>query len=146
MENSERDEIIARHLGEGTSLSEIQKILQEEHDVNLTYMELRLISSGLEVNWSKLDPPEEEKVDVEDVVQEPEATGNGETVVNVSKVVRPGAVVSGDVTFKSGARAEWYLDQLGRLGLNPTHNSGKPSEEELQEFQQELQGVLHNKM
>ena len=71
--------------------------------------------------------------------------GEGKTVVNVSKLVRPGAVMSGDVKFKSGARAEWSLDPIGRLSLNPAGSSGSPTEEDLQDFQIELQKSLQGK-
>ena len=114
-------------------------------------MELRLISSDLEVNWEKVDSanakPKSKIIDP-NASSEDNANGGvgGKTVVTVSKVVRPGAVMSGDVRFKSGATAEWQLDQLGRLGLNPTGNSEKPTEADIQEFQMELQTQLQGKV
>ncbi len=152
MEISQRDILIARLISEGNSLSDIQKILKNEHDIQLTYMELRMISSDLEVSWEKIDAS---KVKEQDKIVDPsKATDHGDlddqstsgTVVSVSKVVRPGAVMSGDVKFKSGATAEWQLDQLGRLGLNPTGDSEKPTEDDIQEFQVELQKSLQGKM
>ena len=38
METTERDQLIGRLLQEGNSLSDVQKVLEEEHDVKLTYM------------------------------------------------------------------------------------------------------------
>ena len=152
MDNNERDQLITRLLGEGHSLSEVQKILQEEYSLQITYMDLRLISSELDVNWEKCDKNQEAKT-VNKVIEKNESTpeadwgsnGESKTIVNVSKVVRPGAVMSGDVRFKSGATAEWQLDPIGRLGLNPTGDSEKPSEEDLQDFQIELQKSLQGK-
>ena len=149
MNNETRDRLIADLLADGKSLSDIQKILKADHDLQLTYMDLRLISSELDVDWKKLEP--EKPKDTMNVIDSnaSDADDGGlpqsGTVVNVSKVVRPGAVVSGDVTFNSGARAEWYLDSLGRLGLNPTGSSEKPTEDDLQKFQLELQKALQGK-
>ena len=142
METTERDQLIGRLLQEGNTLSDVQKVLENEHDVKLTYMELRLISSELEVNWAAFDPPKPappaEEPDVLD------APGTGKTTVTVSKIQRPGAVASGDVTFASGVTAEWHFDAMGRLSLNPT--GGEPTEEDVQDFQAELQTVMQAKM
>ncbi len=151
MENNERNQLIAKLLSEGLSLSDVQKILKDQHQIQMTYMDLRLISTELEVNWKKFDVKKEkesakalENDKASGVGDNTGATGasDGGTVVNVSKLVRPGAAVSGDVKFKSGGTAEWYLDAMGRLGLNPTGNSAKPTEEDLQDFQRELQKSL----
>lgn len=148
METAERDKLIAGLLAEGHSLSDVQKILKDEHRIQLTYMELRMISVDLEVDWKQFDPPDDP--DADDDADAPaggdDASTAGGTHVEVSKVVRPGAVMSGEVTFQSGARAEWFLDQMGRLGLNPIGDSDKPSEDDLREFQVELQRKLQGPM
>ena len=65
---------------------------------------------------------------------------SGKTTVELSPIARPGAVASGTVRFGSGVTAEWMLDQYGRLGLDkPT---GKPTEQDIREFQVELQKAL----
>ena len=155
MESNERDQLISRLLAEGHSLSDVQKILQDEYNIQLTYMDLRLISSELDVEWE--EPEKEQANPINNVIDKDSMSGDegagaswgnngeGKTVIEVSKVVRPGAVVSGDVKFKSGARAEWHLDPLGRLGLNPTGGSDKPSEDDLKDFQIELQKALQGK-
>ena len=114
----------------------------------MTYMDLRLISSELEVNWKKIDGTDGKDDDTEgdaaegdDVVQA-DATLEGETVVNVSKLTRPGAMLHGDVTFKSGKTADWFVDSMGRLGLNPTGGSAEPDEEDVAEFQVKLQEAI----
>ncbi len=156
---------IAEKVPEGYSLSKIQDMLKEQN-VHITFMELRLLASEIEENvWKKTEkeepapepapaepiPTEENVVPAEpaDLPEEaaPEtlpaenenADGKvrGKTVVEVSKIARPGAVASGTVKFGSGVTAEWILDQMGRLGLdNP---SGKPDQQDIQEFQVELQ-------
>ena len=114
----------------------------------MTYMDLRLISSELEVNWKKIDgtdgtsdDAEETAADGDEVVQA-DATLEGETVVNVSKLTRPGAMIHGDVTFKSGKTADWFVDSMGRLGLNPTAGSADPDEADIAEFQAKLQEAI----
>ena len=54
--------------------------------------------------------------------------------------MRPGAVASGSVKFASGVSAEWVIDQSGRLGLN--NASGEPTEDDIKDFQKELQKAL----
>ncbi len=146
MDIAERNQFIAACLNEGKSLSDVQKLLVEK-GVNLTYFDLRLLAADLTVNWTKLDP----KVSAKPPAAGPEATvldatpagaGPGKTSVTVSRLVRPGAAMSGDVTFASGAKAEWFLDQAGRLGLNPAKGSSKPTEDDLVAFQDELQAKL----
>ncbi len=39
--------------------------------------------------------------------------------LGVDTVARPGAMVSGSVTFSDGQKGHWYLDQMGRLGVAP---------------------------
>jgi len=60
----------------------------------------------------------------------------------VDQVARPGALVSGQVSFTDGNSAEWYLDQFGRLGLAPKQTGYKPSQQDLMAFQTELQSEL----
>ena len=151
MDTIERDQLIAKLITEGKSLSDIQKVLKEEYEIQITYMELRLISSDLEVNWENVDSanakPKSNIIDPnassEDEAKEERG---GKTVISVSKVVRPGSVMSGDVRFKSGATAEWQLDHLGRLGLHPTGPSETPTEADIHEFQMELQTQLQGKI
>ena len=139
MDTKARNQFIARKLDEGLSLPEVQKLLASEHDVTMTYLELRLAAAELEVNWKKHDkaPPPAPP----DIAEEPpEATSR--TRVSISKLVRPGASMSGEVEFASGAKAEWYVDAMGRLGLQPEQGSDKPTREDLEEFQAELQRKL----
>ena len=69
-------------------------------------------------------------------------TPRGTTTVEISKVVRPGASLSGTVKFGSGASGEWYVDAYGRLGFNADEGSSQPDQRDIQEFQAELQKAL----
>ena len=68
--------------------------------------------------------------------------GTGKVSVTVDTVARPGALVSGNVTFGDGQSAVWHLDQMGRLGLGPKQPGYKPSAGDLQAFQQTLEAEL----
>ena len=149
MDNSQRDELIRSMIADGHTLSDVQKTLQQEHGLNVTYMELRLLAAELQVNWDKVDgakkkAEEEAKKTEDDEVEGEDDEESSGTTVTVSPVVRPGAMFSGDMTFASGVKAEWYLDQFGRLGL--ANETGQPDENDVMEFQRELQRQLQGRM
>jgi hypothetical protein len=62
--------------------------------------------------------------------------------VSVDQVARPGAVVSGRVTFSDGQKAEWYVDQAGQLGLAPQQQGYRPPASDVQQFQMALDAEL----
>lgn len=145
MNTEDRNRFIGEQLAQGLSLSEVQKLLANEHDVQMTYLELRLIAADLEVDWSRHDkvvPEPEENEASAAAAPAGQEDGTGTTTITVSKLVRPGAAMSGDVQFASGAKAEWFVDSMGRLGLNPATGSSKPTEDDIQDFQIELQRKL----
>lgn len=146
MTDQERDQLIARKLGEGMSLSDLQKLLAHEYNMPMTYLALRLLAADLPVKWKQQEPPRKPEpakaILDEDEDDDDGGLPHGRTVVTVSKLVRPGAAMSGDVVFASGAKAEWFLDASGRLGLNPTAGSARPTQEDVHEFQVELQRKL----
>ena len=69
----------------------------------------------------------------------------GDVSVTVDSLTQPGSVVSGKVTFSDGVKADWYLDQTGRLGLDPSQEGYQPTQEDIAVFQTELQNVLRQK-
>ena len=142
MNTDERDRLIAEKLDEGVSLSDIQKLLANEHDLNITYLDLRLIAADLDVDWQKQDAKRAKPKPAVDTDLSNTQVSDSGTSITVNKVVRPGASMSGDVEFASGAKAEWFVDAMGRLGLNPAPGSSKPTESDLQEFQLEARQVV----
>ncbi|NMA45846.1 MAG: hypothetical protein GX945_04725 [Lentisphaerae bacterium] len=110
----------------GLQLAEGQEGQPSEEDIRLFQAELSAIMQKMQ----------------DDLARE---AAEGKTKVNVSPVVRPGAMFSGDVVFASGAKAEWTLDQTGRLGLQPAEGSAKPTQRDMQLFQMELRRVLQSK-
>lgn len=69
-------------------------------------------------------------------------SSDGGVSVTLDKLSRPDALVSGQVTFSDGVRAQWHLDQLGRLSLDAAQAGYKPSSEDLQAFQTELRKAV----
>jgi hypothetical protein len=135
---------------EGLKLSEIQDKLNSEFGLRMTYMEVRFLIDDLGVKLK--DKPQEAPPAPAPAAAAPGAapieTDKGDTLgaggvsVTVDQVTRPGSLVSGKVKFSDGKSAEWYLDQMGRLGLAPKEQGYKPSQEDLLEFQTELQNEL----
>jgi hypothetical protein len=60
----------------------------------------------------------------------------------VDQIARPGAVVSGKVTFTDGNQAEWHFDQAGRLALVAQQQGYRPPAADLQQFQMALETEL----
>lgn len=163
-ENQKRQ--VARWLDEGLKLAEVQKRLEQELGLRLTYMEVKFLVSDLNL---KPKDPEPEKpatpppgtsaaphpsaaTDDFDFDEEPAGglpdegelppAGAGGVQVAVDQIARPGAMISGRVTFANGKTNEWILDQLGRLGVVPAADGYKPTAAELRDFQVALQGEL----
>ncbi len=148
MTNEERKEVVRKLLKEGRSLSEIQDFLRKEKGDSITYMELRLLLS--EMPDAKL--PEKELPRV--ILPAPDAPVKGATAgkgkdaaggklsISVDQMPATGAMLSGFARFSSGAKAHWFLDNMGRLGLEPELGSSKPTQADMKEFSAELKRML----
>ena len=144
---------VSKWIEEGLTLSAIQTKLASEFGQRLTYMEVRFLIDDLGVKLKDIpkevppEPPAAANTPPLDPRQtappiEPENLTSGSVSVTVDQVTRPGSLASGKVTFSDAKSAEWYLDQTGRLGLVPKETGYKPSQEDLMEFQAELQNAL----
>jgi hypothetical protein len=142
---------IGQELEKGTSLSDIQTLINEKFNQRMTYMDVRIMASTLDVDWRSLDPnaKKEEAVEedaaVEEAAEEVSETAPAGTVVEVSPIARPGMMFSGSVKFASGSSAEWYVDNTGRLGLENLVGD-KPNENDVKEFQIELDKAIRKMM
>jgi len=131
----------------GMDLNAIQKQLREEFALNLTYMQTRFLVMDHGIVFPEKKPaaspqaPEDTPVAAADAAP---AAAPGTTRITLDSIVTPAqALLSGKVDFKSGAYARWYIDQSGRLSLDPTSLSAQdPSEEDIQEFQVELHRLI----
>lgn len=138
---------------EGAQLSDIQKRLSEEFGIRMTYMEVRFLVDDLGMT---LKDREDEEGSSTKPIGSDSKTGEetdeavpvdavpvlGGVSVQVDKLARPGAVVSGKATFSDGKSAEWQLDPMGRIGLIPGEEGYRPSQEDMMAFQSELQKEL----
>ena len=135
---------------QGLKLSEIQNRLAEELGLRLTYMDVRLLVDDLKLTPKDIDPPKpaaaigspSTKTTAAAPAAEKQPASTSNVTVTVDQLARPGAMVSGRVTFKDGNRAEWYLDQTGRLGLVPEKAGYRPPAPDVQEFQMALENEL----
>jgi hypothetical protein len=148
---------VAAWIAAGAKLSEIQTRLAAELNLKLTYMEVRLLVDDLKLTpkdpeprkaaaqigatpiTGALPPPVGKKTSPTPAMSPP-ATGG--VSVTVDQLARPGAIVSGKVTFSDSQQADWYLDQTGRLGVVPQQQGYKPSAADVQQFQVTLQSEL----
>jgi len=68
----------------------------------------------------------------------------GKVRVSIDEIAPPNAMLSGEVVFSDGARAEWFVDETGRLALNPEIQGYRPSQPDVMEFQRELQRLAQS--
>ncbi len=145
---------VAEWIAQGLKLSEIQSRLGAELGLNLTYMDVRLLVDDLKLTPKDIERPKPTASAIQapgsgaaapapapSAAQQP-AAKPGAVSISVDQVARPGAVVSGKVTFSDGNTADWYFDQAGRLGLLPQQPGYRPSAPDLQQFQAALDGEL----
>jgi hypothetical protein len=153
MNKEEIKNIVADMLSERLSPSEIQKQLAEKKDIRITFLDLKLIISEIKNSAETLDkndtrnrkndiPPakEDNRAEVhseKEQTVDAEIMDEGATVVEMEKLLKPGAVLCGKVKFASGAKADWSVDHYGRLSF--ANSAGKPSPQDLKLFQAELQ-------
>ena len=138
---------------QGAKLSEIQSRLAEEFGQRLTYMEVRLLVDDLKLTPKDPEPPKvaappnpqpaatpPKSADAKKISPpaEPSSAAN-KVSVSVDQLTKPGAIVSGKVTFSDNQQADWYLDQTGRLGVVPKQQGYKPSAADVQQFQMALE-------
>lgn len=151
----EQKQTISDWVEQGLGLSEIQRKLDEELGLNLTFMETRFLVDDLNLNLVEKKapaPPEGTPAEgsspaADAPVVDAEVMGDGAGVaggvtVSLDRLTTPGAVVSGSVTFSDGTDSTWSLDQYGRIMLKAAETGYKPSAEDLQAFQTELSRQL----
>ena len=152
-------------LAAGATLSDVQKSLKSEFGLTLTYIDVRLLV--LEIGAEVKDKPEPKPAKTEVVPpaagpqdEDPyadefedealpgsadeaaplpqEGAGGGQVTLSLDRLVVPGAMVSGQVTFSDGVKARWLIDQYGRFGLEPETPGYRPASADLQAFQVQL--------
>jgi len=136
---------------EGDGIPEIQKKLRDEFELRVTYLETRFLLEDLKIELRPAPVPEPEVKPAEESQPESgtegeagldEGPGEGGAKVSLDTLLRPGALISGKVDFGGGNKVSWWLDQMGRLGMDPVAPGFRPSEEQMIAFQRELRLVI----
>ncbi len=128
---------------EGNSIAELQKRLQEEFGIKITYMDARFLVLDLGVKI--VEPAEEGPVAKDEdsapvAMEAPDAPGGVQ--VTLDGIAIPGAMISGKVRFSDGENAVWMIDSYGRPGLDPDTPGYRPSPEDIQAFQAQLSDIV----
>ena len=141
MEDAELRDLIKKLREEDTSLSQILDVLHKEHNVKLTFLDLRMLVAEIE----KSPPVEKAPSKPEEKAEEPEAAPGG-THVEVDQVMQPGAQLSGSASLPSGAKVTWHINDMGQLKLGLAPGSAQPTQDDIKAFQQALAQKLQGGM
>ena len=164
----EQTQTVASWVRDGASLSDVQKRLNDEFKVSMTYMDVRFLVDDLDLTL--IDPTP--KADAADVTKEraapktaktpapgtapsdadeipledlPPAIGSVDVDVDNVTLI-PSAMASGSVTFSDGVTGKWIVDNQGRPGFTEVSQEGyQPSKEDAQEFMTQLGEALRAK-
>ncbi|MBT8037935.1 MAG: hypothetical protein KJO21_10360 [Verrucomicrobiae bacterium] len=145
---------------DGAQLADIQKRMEDEMELRLTYMDTRflVLDLGIEIRnlaeeakAAEAADEAESSADAGDAGAElteddleiiPPPQEGGKVTVTVDGIARPGVMASGRVTFPGGQGGMWYVDEQGRLGVDPDTEGYRPTEADVMAFQRELQAVM----
>ena len=144
---------IASWVNDGMGLSDIQKKINDDFGIVMTYMDVRFLVDDLNLDLideedEKEEAEKDEDSDADGTPPSPEDSlddSAGGVQVEMDTVTPPGAMASGSVTFSDGQHKKWTLDQFGRLGLTGGEEGYKPSDEDVMEFQKQLDSALRGK-
>ena len=144
----EQKAVISQWVANGESIAKIQNLIKEHFDLGLTYMDVRFLVDDLGIVYKDsneiIEETDDEKPDTDEATEE--KINEGGVIVEVDAVIRPGSLVSGTVRFSDGVALSWQLTSTGQLGLIPGDDPEyRPSNEDLQSFQTQLQEVLKEK-
>lgn len=153
--NDTQRQTVTGWVADGLKISEVQNRLRAELGVRLTYMEVRLLVDDLKLKLKDPEVPPPVAVapvaaptavpnqpiesPVAPITPLPSGAAAGNVSLSLDQLARPGALVSGKVTFSDGMNADWYLDQSGRMGVVPQQQGYKPSAADVQQFQLALE-------
>ena len=163
----EQQQAVSAWIAAGDNLSAVQQKLSEQFKISMTYRDVRFLVDDLGLELKNAAPKvdtsdlskaavakaapalaaENEGMPPEDLPEEggvpavPPA-GPGDFALEIDRIMRPGTMVSGSVTFSDGVSGKWALDQMGRLMLETPKKGYQPSPADVQTFQRELQAQL----
>ena len=155
---------VAEWVQDGRSLADVQRLLREDFNISLTYMDVRFLVDDLDVSMPELKPDTEPKPDsvassesvqgadspngeiIDPEIVDNDNGGASSVSVDVDAIMRPGSLVSGTVRFSDGVSLGWQLSASGQLGLIPGDDPDyRPDPVDVQSFQKKLEEVLRKK-
>ena len=135
----------------GAQLNELQKVIQEEFQQSITYMETRFLISDLEIEVispakdpEKTPEPKQEEPPSQfrmDQPSNPEAP-HGSVTVDVDNFAKPGAVLNGSVIWSDGKTSTWLIDEQGGLDMKTADPTYQPTAADIDTFQTKLRAML----
>ncbi len=156
MISEEQRNSIKEWLSAGDKLAEVQRKLKEVYQLNMTYIDVRLLVLDIGAEVQEAPEPQPAAADADQGLH-PAADGDdedydeagegipGSVRLSLDRLMVPGAMASGDVVFSDGVKARWLIDRMGRFGLEPEREGYQPSEADVQMFQMELRAELQRK-
>jgi hypothetical protein len=164
--SADQTQSVAQWVRDGATLSDVQKRINDEFKISMTYMDVRFLVDDLDLTL--IDPTP--KADAADVTKErakpplaaadaddadanaeipfddlPTAIGSVDVMVDGS-TLNPNALASGTVSFSDGVTGKWIVDHQGRPGFTEVSQIGyQPTPEDAQAFMQQLGTALRAK-
>lgn len=155
--NEQQKAQVRAWLENGLQLGEIQKRLEADLGISATYLDVKMLVSDLQVLPKDPEPangalkkPAGGDTNSDKRSGAPTNAGLGGTAtspagrvsVAVDQLTKPGAVLSGSVTFSDGKKGTWYVDETGRIGVAPAERGYRPSQSDMSKFQVALEEEL----
>ncbi len=130
---------IRQWAAEGAQMAEIQKRMNDLWQIRVTYMDTRflILDLGITLKTEVKEPKKEEPAAETDLDAEA-----GAVRVSRDEIVIPGMMFSGKVQFSDGEKALWYVDESGRLGLDPDTAGYRPTQDDIVAFQTQLRQLV----
>ena len=150
-------EAVKTWLAQGASLSDVQKRLKEEFGVSMLYLDLRMLvlDIGASVKEPPKPPPEKpaepagsdrsagsDGLDDPDGLDDLDDGALPRVSITLDRVMKPGALVSGEAVFPAGEKIHWLLDRAGRVAIDKAPPGFAPSQDEALAFQTALRETL----
>ena len=140
---------VSAWVAEGATLSQIQEQLSSKLGVSMTYMDVRFLVDDLNLALVEKEEPKKPEEPVAEAAPTdaaaapaPAAQGAGVVTVEVDTIAQPHAMVSGNVTFSDGEKADWYIDHQGRPGMAARTIGYRPTPQDITDFQVKLDAAL----
>ena len=156
----DQKQLITQWVEEGLDLNAIQKNLNVECGLSLTFMDTRflVLDLGLEIKSPQKKEPQAAQAPTESAPSAAKTAASASAILpgadlphgnlelSLDDVTQPGLMVSGKAKFPSGAHGSWFLDNKYRVGIDPDTDSPEPTEKDMMIFEREIERFLRSQM